>query len=122
MKEDHVVPQADSVIPQIDDAINPMFYRSKTIVDGYELKSPQPQYFGWFDLDIGHGCHFSSKVFLGQKYVLGRYITEAHVEEFLRLNREQYDVTLTKTEFDQLMVNWLDSADQTKVMEWWLQD
>lgn len=114
----------NKVIPQIKDATDIVCYRSHIFLEGYDLKSPQPRYFGWFDLDSGRGCHYTAKLFLGEKWVLGRHIIATTRNEFLRMQAIEAvnDVHLDVDEFKHVLSSWLEAAGQTRELEWWLQE
>lgn len=114
------------VIPRLVEASDPIFYQSTKRITGLGLDTPQPWYLGWFDLNQGKGCHFKAKVFLKEKWVLGRYLIEAPKDEFMKTTNEAVEaktqVLLSREEFDRALNGWLAAAQQNRLLEWWLQE
>lgn len=114
------------VIPRLTENSDPVFYRSTRLVQGLDLDTPQPYFLGWFDLNQGKGCHFVAKVFLNEKWVLGRYLIEAPKKNFLAVFGHLIEIgnqtKLSHDEFDQAYKDWLSAGHQTDVVEWWLED
>lgn len=116
----------DYVIPRLTEASDPVFYCSTKFLKDYGLDTPQPYFLGWFDLNQGRGCHFKARLFLGEKWVLGRWLIEAPKDKFMETTNQAVETGLetiiSREEFTQAYINWLAASHAKDVIEWWMED
>lgn len=115
------------VVPRIEEVTEPVFYCSTETISGYGLSSPQPRFFGFFGKDgvLARGVSFTVKLFLRERWVIGRNLLEGPYDDMLKLTKTQvehgFENIISHEDFDRVLADWLAAADQKSPQEWWLE-